>query len=128
MDLCKQPACRFTPFFLFSNQNMLLLSLCGKGCSAGRGECTYLREHSQIWPDIEGFCSRNLGPRPAPSRTVKATEKKEVSASHLASELALLNFPGDSCWHTLRKDVTCGPSNPVPPHPHPLLNMVQTVQ
>ena len=77
----------------FSNQNMLLLSLCGKGCSAGRGERTYLREHSQIWPDIQGFCSRNLGSHPAPNRTVKATEEKEVSASHLASDLLPLNFP-----------------------------------
>ena len=50
---------------------MLLFSLCGKGCSAGRGEHTYLREHSQIWPDIQGFCSRNLGSHPAPNRTVK---------------------------------------------------------
>ena len=114
LDLCKQSACRFVPFFC-SNQNMLLLSLCGKGCSAGRGECTYLREHSQIWPDIQGFCSRNLGPHPAPNRAVKATEKKEVSASHLASNLAPPNFPGNSCWHTLRKDMTCGPSNPAPP-------------
>ena len=80
-------------FCNFSNQNMLLLSLCGKGCSAGRGEHAYLREHSQIWPDIQGFCSRNLGPHPAPNRIVKATEKKEVSASHLASDLAPLNFP-----------------------------------
>ena len=77
----------------FSNQNMLLLALCGKGCSAGRGERTYLREHSQIWPDIQGFCSRNLGSHPAPNRTVKATEEKEVSASHLASDLVPLNFP-----------------------------------
>jgi len=76
----------------FSNQNMLLLALCGKGCSAGRGERTYLREHSQIWPDIQGFCSRNLGSHPAPNRTVKATEEKEVSASHLASDLIPLYF------------------------------------
>jgi len=67
---------------------MLLFSLCGKGCSAGRGEHTYLREHSQIWPDIQGFCSRKLRSHTAPNRTVKATEEKEVSASHLASDLA----------------------------------------
>ena len=72
---------------------MLLLSLCGKGCSAGRGDPTYLWEHSQIWPDIQGFYSRNLGSHQAPNRTVKATEEKEVSASHLASDLILLNFP-----------------------------------
>ena len=72
---------------------MLLLSLSGKGCSAGRVEGTYLREHSQIWPDIQGFCSRNLGSLPATNRTVKATEEKEVSASHLASDLVPLNFP-----------------------------------
>ena len=72
----------------FSNQNMLLLSLCGKGCSAGKGEHIYFREHSQIWRDIQGFCSRNLGSHPAPIRTVKSTEEKEVSASHLASDLA----------------------------------------
>ena len=107
----------------FSSQNMLLLALCGKGCSAGRGERTYLREHSQIWPDIQGFCSRNLEPHPDPNRTVKAPEKKEVSALHLATDLAQPNFPGDSCWHTLRKDVTCGPSNPAPP-----LGTTQTVQ
>ena len=124
-DLCQQPACRLAPF---SNMHRPLVSLFGKGCSAGRGECTYLREHSQIWPDIQGFCSRNLGPRPAPSRTVKATEKKEVSASHLASDLALPNSPGDSCWNTLRKDVTCGPSNPAPHLHHSLLSMVQIVQ
>ena len=52
---------------------MLLLSLSGKGCSAGRVEGTYLREHSQIWPDIQGFCSRN----PAPNKTVNATEEKK---------------------------------------------------
>ena len=72
---------------------MLLLSLCGKGCSAGRGYHTYLWEHRQIWLDIQGFCSRNLGSHQAPNRTVKATEEKEVSASHLASDLILLNFP-----------------------------------
>ena len=72
---------------------MLLLSLCGKGCSDGRVERTYLREHIHIWPDIQGFCSINLGSHQAPNRTVKATEEKEVSASHLASDLILLNFP-----------------------------------
>jgi len=50
----------------FSNQNMLLLSLCGKGCSAGRGERTYSREHSQICSDIQDFCSRNLGSHQPP--------------------------------------------------------------
>ena len=75
---------------------MLLLSLSGKGCSAGRVEGTYLREHSQIWPDIQGFCSRNLGSHPGPNKTVKATEEKEVSASHLASDLVPLNFPAIS--------------------------------
>ena len=72
---------------------MLFLSLCGKGCSAGRGEYTYLREHSQIWADIQGFCSRNLGSHPAPNRKVKATNEKEVSVSHLASDVVPLNFP-----------------------------------
>ena len=72
---------------------MLLLALCGKGCSAGKVECTSLRDHSQIWPDIQGFCSRNLGSHPVPNRTVKANEEKEVSASHLASDLVPLNFP-----------------------------------
>ena len=114
--------------FFCSNQSILLLSLCVKVCSAGRGERTYLREYSQIWPDIQGFCSRNLGPYPAPNRTVKATEKNKVSASHLASDLAPPNSPGDSCWHTLRKDVNCGLSNPAPPLHHSLLCMVQTVQ
>jgi len=71
---------------------MLLLALCGKGCSAMRRERSYLREHSQIWPDIQGFCSRNLGSHPAPNRTVKAPEEKEVSSSHLASDLVPLNF------------------------------------
>ena len=52
-----------------------------------------MREHSQIWPDIQGFRSRNLGPHPAPNRIVKATEKKEVSASHLASDLVPVNAP-----------------------------------
>ena len=69
---------------------MLHLALCGKGGSAGRGEHTYLREQSQIWPDIQGFFSRNLGSHPAPNRIVKATEEKEVSASHLASDLVPL--------------------------------------
>ena len=77
---------------LFSNQNMLFLSLCGKGCSAGRGERAYLRDHSQIWPDIQGFCSRNLGSHPARNRTVKAPEEKEVPASHLDSDLVPLKF------------------------------------
>ena len=72
---------------------MLLLSVFGKGFSAGRGESIYLRGHSQIWPDIQGFCSRNLGSHPAPNRTVKAPEEKEVSASHLAADLVPLNFP-----------------------------------
>ena len=72
---------------------MLLLALCGKGCSAVKGEHTSLREHNQIWPDIQGFCSRNLGSHPAPSRTVKGNEEKEVSDSHLASDLVPLNFP-----------------------------------
>ena len=72
---------------------MLLLALCGKGCSAVKGEHTSLREHNQIWPDIQGFCSRNLGSHPAPNRTVKGNEEKEVSASHLASDLVPLNFP-----------------------------------
>ena len=117
LDLCKQPSCKFAPVLFLCNQNLLLLSLCGKGCSAGRGEHAYLREHSQIWPDIQGFCSRNLEPHPAPNRTVKAPEKKEVSALHLATDLAQPNFPGDSCWHTLRTDVTCGPSTPAPPPP-----------
>ena len=52
-----------------------------------------MRENSQIWPDIQGFYSRNLGSDPAPNRTVKATEEKEVSASHLASDLVPMNFP-----------------------------------
>ena len=72
---------------------MLLLSLYGKACSAGREEHTYLRENSQIWTDIQGFCSRNLRCHPAPNRTVKATEEKEVSASHLVSDVVPLNFP-----------------------------------
>ena len=72
---------------------MLLLSLCGKDFSSGKGERTYLREHSQIWPDIQGFCSRNLGSHPAPNRTVKANKKKEGFASHLASDQVPLNFP-----------------------------------
>ena len=82
---------------------MLLLSLCGKGCSAGRGERTYLREHSQIWPDIQGFYSRNLGSHQAPNRSVKATEEKEVSASHLASDLVQLNFPAIDAGIPYRK-------------------------
>ena len=82
----KKPA-----FCYLSNQNMLLLSISGRGCSAGRGEYTYLREHSQIWPDIQGF---NLGSHPAPNRTVKVNEEKEVTGSHLASYVVPLNFPG----------------------------------
>ena len=82
---------------------MLLLSLSGKGCSAGRVEGTYLREHSQIWPDIQGFCSRNLGSHPAPIRTVKSTEEKEVSASHLPSDLVPQNFPAIGAGTALGK-------------------------
>ena len=52
-----------------------------------------MREHIHIWPDIQGFCSRNLEFHPAPNRTVKDTEEKEVFASHLASDLVPLNFP-----------------------------------
>ena len=52
-----------------------------------------MRENSQIWTDIQGFCSRNLRCHPAPNRTVKATEEKEVSASHLVSDVVPLNFP-----------------------------------
>ena len=48
-----------------------------------------MREHSQIWPDIQGF---NLGSHPAPNRTVRANKEKEVSASHLASDVVPLNF------------------------------------
>ena len=52
-----------------------------------------MREHSQIWPDIQGFCSRKMASHPAPNRTVKANEEKEVSVSLLASDLVPLNFP-----------------------------------
>ena len=39
VDLCQQQAYRLAPF---SNMHRPLLSLCGKGCSVGRGEGIYL--------------------------------------------------------------------------------------
>ena len=53
-----------------------------------------MRDHSQMWPDIQGFFYRNLGSHLAPNRTVKSNEEKEVTGSHLASDVVQLNFPG----------------------------------
>ena len=81
----------FLLLLFFYPEHAPLVPLC-KGHSAGKGYRTYLWEHSQIWLDIQGLWSRNLGSHPAPNRTVKATEEKEVPASLLDSDLVRLKF------------------------------------
>ena len=54
----------------------------------GRARAHTLREWSQLGPNPQGFCSSTLGPAPAPSRVVLATEQRS-SSSHLALALAL---------------------------------------
>ena len=75
----------------------------------GRGKHTHLKGQSQLRPDSQGFCSSNLGSDPTHYRAVMDTEQSCLtpSISPSPSICSPTLCQGESCQHTLRKEVTC---------------------
>lgn len=75
----------------------------------GKKENTHLKEQSQLGSDPPGFCSSNLGSDPTSQRAVMATEQSSLTPNISSSTSVSSSIPyqGESCQHTLRKEVNC---------------------
>ena len=122
VDLCQQRACRLAPFSQCSQAPLVPLWQ-GLQCWE-RGGHTLRRNTARSGLTIRTSALKTWVPTLLPIGLRRPLRIEEVCASHLASVLLppILSH-GDRWWHTLRKDVTCGPSNPAPP-----LGTTQTVQ
>ena len=90
----------------------------GKSPRVGRRKNTQLKGKQRLESDIQGFRSSNLGTSLTPDRAVMPTEQRGSPASCLSRSSSpissLTTYQGESCQHTLRKDVTVPTSNAVP--------------
>lgn len=68
-----------------------------------------LKETEPAWVDPPGFCSSNLGSDPTSQRAVMATEQSSLTPNISSSTSISSSIPyqGESCQHTLRKEVNC---------------------
>jgi len=116
LDLCKQPAWRFAPFVIFLTRTRSSCSSVARvavlwegsvhtGGNIARSGLTFRASAPETWDPTLPPIGQWM---PLRKRSLCLT----FGFRHGNTEL-----PSHRCWHTLRKDVTCGPSNPAPPPP-----------
>ena len=127
LDLCKKPAWRFAPFVIF-------LTGTRSSCSSVARVAVLGEESVHTWGNtsISGLTFRASSPETwdptlPPIGQWKPLRKRK-SLPHIWLQTWYHWSSLHRCWQTLRKGVICGPSISAPPHPHPQLTMLQTVQ